>query len=347
MMKLGLDVGEENTDGVILNEANEVLASAKTATSKDIFSGIQQTIKNILAQTNINTADISVAALGTIHCTNNIVERKTLNKVGIIRICLPSDTAAPPLLGWPDDLVNKLESITISIHSCYECNGTKIAKLDYDELKQIVDQFRGQVDSIAISGVISPILSDQEKEVAAFLEKELPDIPVSLSSEICTFGLIEKENAPILNAALLTTISDITKGFKRVLENENIQADILFGKNDGTLMTSEYAQKYPIYTIAFGPTNSIRGAAYLSKEPNAIGTVLGDISCVVEKIFSLEDQSYTEAIKITKVEAINTVLDAGAHPDKIEITLFEAFPLEYAPDNTLLVRVKTAGPLLI
>lgn len=47
-------------------------------------------------------------------------------------------------------------------------------------------------------------------------------------------------------------------------------AQVYLSQNDGTLMTMEYARRYPILTIACGPTNSIRGAGYLSQMKNAI-----------------------------------------------------------------------------
>ncbi|MBS4219480.1 hydantoinase/oxoprolinase family protein [Bacillus sp. FJAT-49711] len=275
MIRLGIDVGGTNTDGVILNSENKVLGSSKTATTKDIFTGIQKTIKALLETTHINADEIKVATLGTTHCTNAIVERKALNKVGIVRICLPSGSTVPPLLGWPEDLVEKLEAVTVLVHGGYEFNGSPISQLNFDELNQVAEQFRGKVDSIAISGVFSPVLGDQEKEVAAFFEKELSGIPISLSSEIGTIGLIERENATILNAALMSTISHVTKGFERALNDEGINASIYLGQNDGTLMTNSFAQKYPIFTIACGPTNSIRGAAHLSQEPNAIVVDIG------------------------------------------------------------------------
>ena len=47
-------------------------------------------------------------------------------------------------------------------------------------------------------------------------------------------------------------------------------ADIYLSQNDGTLMTMEHARRYPVLTIACGPTNSIRGASYLAREDNAL-----------------------------------------------------------------------------
>ncbi|HJF33884.1 MAG TPA: hydantoinase/oxoprolinase family protein [Sporosarcina psychrophila] len=275
MIRLGIDVGGTNTDGVLLNAKNEVICSTKTPTTKNVFSGIQTTIEELLASSSVNVDDIKIATLGTTHCTNAIVERKSLNKIGIIRICLPSGTTVPPLVDWPEDLVDKLQAKTALIHGGYEFNGSPITGIRIDELMETVESFRGSVDSIAITGVFSPVLADQEKEVAAFLQQHLPLIPISLSSEIGTIGLIERENATILNAALKNVIKHVAEGFKQALVNKGIHAKIYFGQNDGTLMTDVFAQKYPIFTIACGPTNSIRGASFLSKEHNAIVVDIG------------------------------------------------------------------------
>ena len=39
---------------------------------------------------------------------------------------------------------------------------------------------------------------------------------------------------------------------------------VYLSQNDGTLMSVDYAERYPVATFASGPTNSMRGAAFLS-----------------------------------------------------------------------------------
>jgi len=97
------------------------------------------------------------------------------------------------------------------------------------------------------------------------------DVHISISSEIGSMGLIERENATILNAALYKVAERFTEGFAYSLAQEGVtNAEIYLSQNDGTLMTMDYARRYPILTVACGPTNSIRGASYLSKLDNAI-----------------------------------------------------------------------------
>ena len=143
---------------------------------------------------------------------------------------------------------------------------TAAAATFFEELKA------QNVKSVAISCVFSTVRNDHELE-AAKLCKEImgEDVHVSVSSEIGSMGLIERENATILNAALYKVAQTFTEGFAQSLVNEGVtNAQVYLSQNDGTLMTMEYARRYPILTIACGPTNSIRGACYLSQLKNAI-----------------------------------------------------------------------------
>jgi N-methylhydantoinase A/oxoprolinase/acetone carboxylase beta subunit len=42
--------------------------------------------------------------LGTTQCTNAIVERKNLAKIGVLRIGAPATLGIQPMIGWAEDL---------------------------------------------------------------------------------------------------------------------------------------------------------------------------------------------------------------------------------------------------
>ena len=63
--------------------------------------------------------------------------------------------------------------------------------------------------------------------------------------------------------------------FRDALARLNISAPFYISQNDGTLMTADFAEKYPVLTFASGPTNSMRGAAYLSGIKNALVADIG------------------------------------------------------------------------
>ncbi len=106
----------------------------------------------------------------------------------------------------------------------------------------------------------------------------LGDLPVTYSHEIGSIGLLERENASILNAAVVKAARIAASGFENALRAHGINARTFFSQNDGTLMALEYAIRYPILTVASGPSNSIRGAAFLSELRDAIVVDVGGTS---------------------------------------------------------------------
>ena len=101
------------------------------------------------------------------------------------------------------------------------------------------------------------------------------DFPVTMSSEIGSVGIIERENAAILNAAIRKLADSAYSSFQNVLREHGISADLFITQNDGTLMSIDYAKQYPVLTIASGPTNSLRGAAFLTGMKEAIVADVG------------------------------------------------------------------------
>ena len=77
---------------------------------------------------------------------------------------------------------------------------------------------------------------------------------------------------------LVRAASVAAGGFRQALTAHGIDAQLFFSQNDGTLMALDYAIRYPILTVASGPTNSIRGAAFLSGLEDAIVVDVGGTS---------------------------------------------------------------------
>lgn len=271
MYRIGIDVGGTNTDACILDKDLNVIHSVKMPTTDDVESGIYNALEKILEESKIDSSLIKYAMLGTTHCTNAIVERKRLNNVAMIRIAKPATVAINPFIDWPEDLREKVELDSIIVSGGYEFDGRKITDLCKDEVIEFCEKIKGKAQSVAISGVFSPVNNDQEIQVAKWVREVLgDDIPISLSNEIGNIGILERENAAILNSALSEVGKAVSLGFENALKQLKINAEIYFSQNDGTLMNLDYTVKYPIFTIGCGVTNSIRGASFLSKVKNAV-----------------------------------------------------------------------------
>lgn len=274
--RIGIDVGGTNTDAALLDSKLDTIHTVKVHTTRDVNEGIVESIRRLLAESGVNPARVQYAMLGTTHCTNAIVERKHLGKVGLIRIGAPATTSVPPLADWDDTLKAAVGPHAYVARGGYEYDGRTIVELDEAEIKDYLGRMKGEVEAVAVCGVFSPVNASQEKRVAELAKEILGEgMPVTLSHEIGSIGILERENASLLNGALLNVIAGVVRGFEQALQSFGIDAGVYICQNDGTLMRSEYALRYPILTIACGPTNSIRGAAHLSGLNNALVVDIG------------------------------------------------------------------------
>ena len=271
MYKLGIDVGGTNTDAVLIDEGRAVVAAVKRPTSGDIYTGIMGAVDAVLEASGVDRALIGQAMLGTTQCTNAIVERKGLAPIAVLRIGAPASVGIPPMVDWAADIAAVCVDSAI-IEGGFEYDGKRLAAFDEAACRAFFEGVRGRVEAVAVSCVFSPVRNDDELRAAEIAREVLGEgVHVSISSEIGSMGLIERENATILNAALHDVARRFTEGFAASLADKGVEnAEVYLSQNDGTLMTMEYARRYPILTIACGPTNSIRGASSLTRKGDAI-----------------------------------------------------------------------------
>ncbi len=120
-------------------------------------------------------------------------------------------------------------------------------------------------DAIAIVGVFSPVPSEDELAVADLVGRELgPAVPVSLGHEIGSLGLLERENATVLNAALAAPAQALATMLLAVLDEHGIGAEPFVTQNDGSAMALGHAARYPVLMLESGPALAMRGGAFLS-----------------------------------------------------------------------------------
>ncbi len=263
-MRIGIDVGGTHTDAVAV-AGRSVRAEVKTPTTPDVTSGIVTVLAELLATSGAEPGGVSAVMIGTTHFTNAVVERRRLAPTACVRLGLPATAGLPPMVDWPPALREALGAHVYLAHGGHELDGRAIAPLDRAELLRIAEDVRAKgVASIAISSVFSPVNAAFEQEAAELFAAEIPDAAISLSHEIGRIGLLERENATIMNACLRPLAADIAAAFRTALTRFGIEAPVYLSQNDGTLMTVEHTERYPVATFASGPTNSMRGAAFLS-----------------------------------------------------------------------------------
>ena len=181
----------------------------------------------------------------------------------------------------------------------FEYDGTPIAALDEDAVRRFGASSAPEVSAIAVSCAFSPASIDQELRAAELLAEECgADFPVSLSHTVGSLGLLERENATILNASLLTVAKRVVAGFRSTLTEAGLEVESYLTQNDGTLMAVDEADKYPVLTVGSGPTNSMRGASALAGLSDALVIDVGGTSADVGILVDGFPRESTAAVEV-------------------------------------------------
>lgn len=303
-MRIGIDVGGTNTDAVLMDGAT-VLGAVKTPTTSDVGEGIIRALQLLRTETRFDPARVTAVMIGTTHFTNAILERQRLMPTAAIRLCLPAAERLPPMVDWPEDLRQAVGAHTFLLHGGHEFDGRVISPLDEPEIRAVARRIADRgIRAVAITSIFSPVNPSFEEEAAAIMRSEIPEANITLSHTIGRIGLLERENAAILNACLGDLARRIVRAFREALSGMDISAPFYLSQNDGTLMSAEFAEAYPVLTIASGPTNSMRGAAFLSGA--AREAVVVDIGGTTSDVGMLVSGFPREASAIVKIGGVRT-----------------------------------------
>ncbi|AET70632.1 N-methylhydantoinase A/acetone carboxylase, beta subunit [Desulfosporosinus orientis DSM 765] len=276
---LGIDTGGTYTDGVILDfKGRTVVKKAKAFTTpQDLTIGIKECIDNL---GELNPNEVKMVCLSTTLATNAIVEGRG-GKVGLI------------LIGNKPPGVFPAQKVGL-VSGGHDGLGSPVCELDQTALEQVIRGMKGEVDTLAISGIFS-IRNPEHENLAKELVHQEWDVPIVCAHELSSnIGLYERTVTACLNAKLLPIIADLLIAVKQVLKNKLIDVPIMIVKGDGSLISEEKARFKPIETILSGPAASIVGAMFLSGLETFLtldmGGTTSDIGIIQNKCWRMHEE---------------------------------------------------------
>jgi len=285
MKRIGIDVGGTNTDAVLIDKST-VLAAVKSPTTSDVMSGVVNSIHHLVKAQGDAPLDIDAVMIGTTHFTNAVVERARLDRVAAIRIALPAAASLPPMVDWPADLRASVNPLSFMVAGGHEYDGRPLVPLDRDAIRDAALRIRDAgITAVGITALFSPLTAECEVAAAEIVASVLPEARITLSHRLGRIGLLERENVTLLNASLQSLGQSTVEAFRNALASVGIRAPFYLTQNDGTVVLAEVAAANPVYSFASGPTNSMRGAAFLSGRTDGmvidVGGTTSDIGCLV------------------------------------------------------------------
>jgi N-methylhydantoinase A/oxoprolinase/acetone carboxylase beta subunit len=199
---LGVDTGGTYTDAVLLRDERDVVASAKSLTTKhDLSLGIGRAIEAVLTESGVDPSEVAMASLSTTLATNALVEgqgsRVALIYVGFKERDLDTHGLRDALKGDP----------ALILAGGHNHAGGETAALDIETLNRFLET-HSDVSAFAVAAQFATRNPAHELAVMALIGEKL-NAPVSASHQLSA-----KLNGPkramtaLLNARLIGMIVD-------------------------------------------------------------------------------------------------------------------------------------------
>ncbi|KIC41012.1 hydantoinase [Ruegeria sp. ANG-S4] len=268
-LALGVDTGGTYTDAVLIRDEQEVVASAKSLTTRaDLAIGVGNAVSAVLDAAAVSPDQIGLASLSTTLATNALVEgqggRVALIYVGFRESDLEKHGLREALKGDP----------ALILSGGHNHAGGEAAPLDLEALCAFLDSYTG-ISGFAVAAQFATRNPAHELEVARVVT-ERTGVPVT-----CSHHLSARLNGPkravtaVLNARLIGMIDRLIGRAQDQLRSQGIMAPMMVVRGDGALMSAEQARERPIETILSGPAASIVGARWLTGAENALVSDIG------------------------------------------------------------------------
>jgi N-methylhydantoinase A/oxoprolinase/acetone carboxylase beta subunit len=297
MRRIGIDVGGTNTDAVLL-DGPRVVHAVKAPTTEDVTGGIVAALSRLTRHPDIAGTQVDAIVIGTTHFINAVVQRRHLSKVAAVRIGMPASASLPPFCDWPADLAELVRAEVFMLEGGHDYDGRPFMPFDEAMMRTAAREIRATgTQSVGVASIFSPLDPAHEELAGDILAEECPGAAVTLSHRLGRIGLLERENAALLNAALAGLARNTIAGFRAAIATSGIDAPLYLTQNDGTVMSADMAMGLPVMSFASGATNSMRGAAFLSGIQDAMVVDVGGTSTDIGQLrhgFPREAKSVVE-----------------------------------------------------
>jgi N-methylhydantoinase A/oxoprolinase/acetone carboxylase beta subunit len=332
--RIGIDVGGTNTDAVLL-EDDRVLHAVKTPTTADVLTGVRLALDS--AARAMGGQGVQAVMIGTTHFVNAVVQRRDLARVGALRLGLPASKSLPPFCDWPDDLAAIVRGQVHMVEGGHDYDGRPIMPLDERGVAAAARAMKADgIGCVAVSSIFSPLDPAMEDRAAAIIREVMPDAAITLSHDLGRIGLLERENVALLNACLDPLARHTVQAFEEALRQAGIAAPLFITQNDGTVIRAELAARFPVLSFASGPTNSMRGAAFLTGLKDAL---VVDVGGTTSDVGALKAGFPREANAVVHVGGVRTLFRM---PDLLSIGLGGGSHVE-ARDGGVTIGPRSVG----
>ena len=297
---LAVDVGGTFTDLLLCElETGWQFVHKTPSTPDDPSIGFLTGLTEILEKTSADPASLVHILHGTTIATNSVLENKGA-PVGLLvtagyKYVLEIARHGTPRLANPNTWVKPVRPVRP--RDCLEINerttfdGAILQPVDEIEIARAAQHFaRAGVEAIAVAFLHSYANPSNEQRAREIMRRELPDVPVSLSSEVLpVYREYERAITTVLNAYVTPRVSRYIDNLKGSLTSLNTPATLSIMKSNGGIIGADTAVSQPVYTALSGPAAGVIATAQIAQTAGVSNCISFDMGGTSTDVSLLRD----------------------------------------------------------
>ena len=295
--RLAVDIGGTFTD-LVIEQAGRRTTTKVLTTQSAPEQGVLAGVRAILIAAGLAPADIALIVHGTTLATNSLIERKGA------RTALVTTEGFRDVLAMgnesrydqydlniilPEPLVPR--HLRLPVPERLDNEGNILRPLDEDAVRALVPLLvREAVESIAVGLLHAFVNPVHERRVRDILNRELPSVPISLSSEVSPeMREWERFSTTAANAYVQPMMARYLRRLEADLAAMGVAAPIFLMLSGGGLTTIDTACRFPIRLVESGPAGGAIFSAYIARQCGIANVLSFDMGGTTAKICLIDD----------------------------------------------------------
>ncbi len=295
--RLAVDIGGTFTD-VVLEDGDRRLTKKVLTTSRAPEEGVMAGTLALLAEAGVSLAAVEVLVHGTTLATNAIIERKGARTALIathgFRDVL--DIAYESRYDQYDIFIEKPVSLVprdrrFTVPERIDVGGRVLLALDEANAATLPAQLKAErIESVAVSLLHAYANPAHEQRVREILLKAMPNLAVTLSSEVCPeVREYERTSTAVANAYVQPLMAGYLGRLDQALKAAGFLGTVYLMTSGGGLTALEAAARFPIRLVESGPAGGAILATHVAALAGERRVLSFDMGGTTAKICLIED----------------------------------------------------------
>ena len=317
-MRIGADVGGTFTDVVLIDASGNLWTHKVPSTPPNFEQAVLNAIEHLLRTTNAtplrrgerqgapsppplsggSETTVSEVAHGTTVATNAVLEKRgaktaLITTKGFRDVLELRRIRAPQMYDLffekPQTLVERY--LRFEITERISASGEVLIPLAESELWHLKEELeKEEVESIAVCTLHAYAFPQHENAIGDFLRSHLPDIPVSLSSEVLPERKeYERTATTVVNAYVRPVMERYLNSMRSGLQTMGIEAPLLMMQSAGGLTPEADAARLPVFVLESGPAAGVLAAGFMAQRLGTDNLITLDMGGTTAKASMIEN----------------------------------------------------------